>query len=246
LEASPGAGSFSSRSRERRIRIVAHILPRWPTLCARLARSAVPGSDFDALDGKAASLSKRGYVVPAFGSVTIDGFRTSLDTVAAFRFSSVSDSYAGRKGEDRNVGVIGVAFFRERVEPPVEVTRPWGPPRRSRSAEAAPAPQSKSAAPSAGAAREGRGESMKRPTDRPGLGTEFGETRESRVRETFFVRESEQPSATNELRYNDRRGLRALGIRIDPEPEDTTDDELDLRETAQPFPRDRRFAEPPP
>src|SRR5882672_6194919 len=50
----------------------------------------------DAVDGHPGSLSKRGYIVPAYGEVTIDGFRTSLDTVAAFRFSSVRDSYAAR------------------------------------------------------------------------------------------------------------------------------------------------------
>ena len=60
---------------------------------------------------------KRGYVIAPYGEVTIDGFRTSLDQVATFRFSSVRDSYAGRKGQDRNVGVIGVAFFPEREHP---------------------------------------------------------------------------------------------------------------------------------
>ena len=79
----------------------------------------------DAVDGRTAGLDKRGYVLPPYGEITIDGFRTSLDTVAAFRFSSVRDSYAGRKGQDRNVGVIGVAFFRERA--PVAVTRPPRP-----------------------------------------------------------------------------------------------------------------------
>lgn len=198
----------------------------------------------DALDGKAASLSKRGYVIPAFGSVTIDGFRTSLDTVAAFRFSSVSDSFAGRKGQDRNVGVIGVAFFRERAELPVEVAPTWRP-RRSRPTD--PSAESKGNAPSPSAADEGRSGAM-RPrlrTERPGLGTEFGEQRESRVRETVFVRESEMPTATNELRYNDRKGLQALGIRFAPEPVEINDD-LELRESADPFPTGRRFAEPPP
>src|SRR5208283_3755397 len=73
----------------------------------------------DAIDGKPASLAKRGYVIPAFGDVTVDGWRTSLDAVAAFRFSSVRDSYASRTQTDRNVGIIGVAFFRENTPPPV-------------------------------------------------------------------------------------------------------------------------------
>lgn len=76
----------------------------------------------DVLDGKAASPSKRGYLVPAHGSVQIAGWRTSADHVAAFRLSSVRDSYAARTGPDRNVGVIGVAFFHEQGTEP---RHPW-------------------------------------------------------------------------------------------------------------------------
>jgi hypothetical protein len=69
----------------------------------------------DVLDGQAAAFSKRGYLVDPHGEVEIDGFRQSMDTVAAFRFGSVRGSYAGQKhGDTRNVGVIGVALFHER------------------------------------------------------------------------------------------------------------------------------------
>jgi hypothetical protein len=34
--------------------------------------------------------------------------------VAAFRFAKVRHSYAAARGDDRNVGVIGLAFFAER------------------------------------------------------------------------------------------------------------------------------------
>ena len=67
----------------------------------------------DVIDGRPASPGKRGYVVPPRGTLTIDGFRTSDDSVAAFRFGAVRDSYAARTGDDRNVGVIGFAFFAE-------------------------------------------------------------------------------------------------------------------------------------
>jgi hypothetical protein len=70
----------------------------------------------DVVDGEAGDLNKRGYVVPPYGDVRIEGFRTSAADVATFRFSSVDDSYAGRKGAARNVGVIAVAIFEERVE----------------------------------------------------------------------------------------------------------------------------------
>lgn len=68
----------------------------------------------DVIDGKPGSFDKRGYLIGAFDKIEIDGFRQSLDEVAAFRFGSVQSSYAARKGNDRNVGVIGVAFFAER------------------------------------------------------------------------------------------------------------------------------------
>lgn len=68
----------------------------------------------DVIDGRAGSFAKRGYLIQPFGSVEIDGFRQSMDEVAAFRFGSVRGSYAAQKGSDRNVGVIGVAVFAER------------------------------------------------------------------------------------------------------------------------------------
>jgi hypothetical protein len=78
----------------------------------------------DVLDGKAAAFAKRGYLVDPRGEIEIDGFRQSMETVAAFRFGSVRSSYAGQKhGDTRNVGVIGVAVFNERGTNPV----PWTP-----------------------------------------------------------------------------------------------------------------------
>ena len=75
----------------------------------------------DVLDGKAAAFSKRGYILDAHGELEVDGFRQSMDQVAAFRLGSVSSSYSNQKtGETRNVGVIGVALFHERG------SNPWG------------------------------------------------------------------------------------------------------------------------
>jgi hypothetical protein len=68
----------------------------------------------DVIDGKPASVQKRGYVIQPHTTLRIDGFRTSNQSVAAFRFGSVRDSYAARTSGDRNVGVIGLAFFAER------------------------------------------------------------------------------------------------------------------------------------
>lgn len=68
----------------------------------------------DVIDGNDGSFTKRGYVLAPFSTLDIDGFRRSMDRVAAFRFGEVGESYASRKGKGRNVGVIGIAFFQER------------------------------------------------------------------------------------------------------------------------------------
>jgi hypothetical protein len=91
----------------------------------------------DVLDGKAASFNKRGYLVDPRAEVEIDGFRQSVDTVAAFRFGSVRGSYAAQKtGDARNVGVIGVAVFNERGTNPSA----WGSDEAQKRREANPFP----------------------------------------------------------------------------------------------------------
>lgn len=83
----------------------------------------------DVMDGKTASFSKRGYLVNPGATLEIDGFRTSENSVAAFKFSSVSNSYANlRHGDTRNVGVLGIAVFTQKgVNPwtwmPAEINR---------------------------------------------------------------------------------------------------------------------------
>jgi len=48
------------------------------------------------------------------------------------------------------------------------------------------------------------------PRDRPGLGTEWGETRQSRVHDVSFARaDADRPFAVANLFYNDRRGVEA-------------------------------------
>jgi hypothetical protein len=68
----------------------------------------------DVMNGRPGSFDNRGYVLMPWANLEIDGFRQSTDAVAAFRFSKVKDSYAADRGDARNVGVIGVAFFAQR------------------------------------------------------------------------------------------------------------------------------------
>lgn len=220
----------------------------------------------DVIDGRTADYQrKRGYLVAPYSQIDIDGWRLSPSEVAAFRFSSVASSYAGRMGSTRDVGVIGVALFPERQEPPYPVLVPRPQPHRyyhyedgpstsmrdkgdERSADAAP--EAKAARPASpppphggyvGGALADRERSMQR----PGLGTAFGERLDSAVQEVPFVRQnSGQPSMVLGLRYNDRSGLYAMGINVDGYRYPYNDS--DLRRTAQPFPTNRAYATPPP
>ena len=73
----------------------------------------------DVIDGKTAGFSKRGHVIAPGETLEVKGWRTGPDTVARFRFSTVSGSYANlAHGDHRNVGVIGLAVFTEKgVDP---------------------------------------------------------------------------------------------------------------------------------
>jgi hypothetical protein len=223
---------------------------------SRRVEAVVSVDGLDAVDGRAADYqSKRGYLIPAYGDVTIEGFRTSIEQVATFRFSSVADSYAARKGQARDVGVIGVAFFPERDRPPVRrpVPLPMAPrydaPRASApapsmdgAASAAPPPAAESRSADAAEKRRDSEPRASREIERPGLGTEFGEQRWSSVEYTTFQRQNpSRPGSVVEVRYNDRRGLLALGIPVDG----CWDEDVAVRESAQPF-RQNQFASPPP
>jgi hypothetical protein len=221
---------------------------------SRRVEAVVSVDGLDAIDGATADyVHKSGYVIAPYGDVTIDGFRTSMEEVATFRFSSVHDSYAARMGADRNVGVIGVAFFPERYRPPPP-PRPVSPHYYpSQPSPASPPTSSRdegvdgfnspyagggadNAAPPAGAPAQPKRE-------RAGLGTEFGEQRYSVVENVEFQRaDVGHPAAVAEIRYNDRDGRIALGIPLRSPPPS----ELELRESASPFPANRFASAPPP
>lgn len=75
----------------------------------------------DVINGRPASPGYRGYLIAPHASITIEGFRQSSNTVAAFRFGAVGESYAAERGDARNVGVIGVALFAENGWAPTEM-----------------------------------------------------------------------------------------------------------------------------
>lgn len=85
-----------------------------------LAVTSVDG--LNVLSGETADFGQSGYVFESGQRYGIEGWRKSDSQVAAFVFTASGDSYAERIGKPRDIGVIGVALFRER--PPVAVYSP--------------------------------------------------------------------------------------------------------------------------
>lgn len=151
----------------------------------------------NAVNGQTAHPSQAGYVLAPWESAEITGWRKSLDDVAQFVFTDIGDSYAARTGRPGNVGVIGLAVFRESAPRPL----PSPPIARGRMHEAAPAAGN-------------RAESAHADTQaaRQSIGTGHGQREWAPVGQTHFVRATRQPAEITELRYDDGRRLIARGV----------------------------------
>jgi hypothetical protein len=130
-------------------------------------------------------------VLDGYERSEITGWRKSLEEVAAFVFAPLSQSYAGKTGRPENVGVIGVAVFRERV-----VALPKS---------MAPAVAEESRLGAADARKES-------PARRERLGTGHGERETSVVGVTEFRRASEQPAEVVRIYYDSYSNLVARGV----------------------------------
>ncbi len=145
----------------------------------------------NAITGQTASWQQSGYVLDPFQRHEINGWRKNSHEVAAFEFVPSAFSYATMTGRPDNVGVIGVAVFREAYRPPY-----WsyhGPDRY----KSAPGPA----------------EGLKR--DRgagPQMGTGHGEREWSPSQQTTFERASSRPDEVIRIRYDSFDNLVAAGI----------------------------------
>ncbi len=169
----------------------------------------------NAITGQTADTSQRGYVLQPYQSVDVDGWRKSERQTAAFYFTHIADSYAARTNRPNNVGVIGIAVFRERNQYPWfdEDRRYGGPSEIDRGysnrdkatdsqARSQPAPQAESefskgyggpAAPSAP------------------LGTGHGRREYNRSYNVQFERE-DYAFEVEQIRYDSRNNLVAMGV----------------------------------
>ncbi len=202
----------------------------------------------DVVSGKLGNYrNQRGYIVGPHDSIVVEGYRQSMDRVAAFRFTDSGDSYSSRLGTPQHVGVIGMAVFEEyRRKPRPAPHRPITPRGSYDESEYGGSSKRKgarggdAAAPnSAPSAESSRGHWRE---DRQ-LGTEYGESTYSSVRETSFRRRNKRrPDQTRTIYYDSHDGLRAKGVLVDP-PRYHHHDHHHYE--PEPFP-DRRYAQPPP
>jgi hypothetical protein len=205
-----------------------------------LAVTSVDG--VNVLSGATAAFDQTGYVFDPGERYQITGWRKSDSEVAAFTFTDSPDSYAARTGRPANVGVIGVALFRERRPPSVWVPPPHPPvlseapiARESDSAargsngpgllagsaakQNLSAPRAQSAPASPAASDEAFADvAQSEPAPRAKLGTGHGEREYSYVNHTEFARQQPQPNEIIRIRYDSLENLLAMGIVKRPRP----------------------------
>lgn len=182
----------------------------------------------NAITGQSAGWDQDGYVLAPRERADIAGWRKDLGHVAAFEFSELPDAYAARTGRPGNVGVVGVAVFREAPPPRLSAAPPFRG-RRDEAAESEAAVDAaragKAALPAAaGQAADATGpasalqreERVSTPAPAPAarapLGTAHGENESSPVETTSFERADPVPVATLTIRYDRMETLVAMGI----------------------------------
>jgi len=202
--------------------------------CNRTAARVLAVMSVDGVNvvsGDTAAPSQSGYVLGAYECADIQGWRKNLSRTAAFYFTELPDAYATRTGRPQNVGVIGVAVFREK-QPPIT----WRPKEKiandvrrdmdARAQSSAASGYGQEAQASADAVRPqeqaagrleaapGVAQSMPTPPPAPvsKLGTGHGRSEDSPAQMVRFERESVTPNETIAIYYDRRENLAAMGI----------------------------------
>jgi hypothetical protein len=206
-----------------------------------LAVTSVDG--VNVISGATAAWDQTGYVFGPGEGYQITGWRKSDAQVAAFTFTESPNSYAERTGRPANVGVIGVAIFRERqpqpaYSPPVigqSLGQPGAPSARESDTTAATGSMAKGAAAQASnspPSAEARASTalpapmssplVRAPEPAPKLGTGHGEREYSYVNRTEFLRMQAQPNEVIRIHYDSLENLFAMGIVKRPHPVPST------------------------
>jgi len=187
--------------------------------------------------GETASYDQRGYVFDPHETYDLIGWRKSNSEVAAFAFAPLPQSYAALTGRPGDVGVIGMAVFKERVAPPEPLVSEAAPRWRDQAARgdgdpevvvtaerrATPAPAAPIATPAAppaavAADRSASGGYAQRRDER--LGTAHGAREWSVVDITSFERATPYPQSVRQIEYDTYANLVACGVIPAPRRED--------------------------
>ena len=183
------------------------------------------------VSGESAAHDQVGYVLGRGQYAQITGWRKDMTRVAAFEFTALANSYAARTGRPDNVGVIGVAVFREKPKPESP------PPVMSRQ-EKQEAVRDASPAPAAGASAANESEDRKRADSasarEQSIGTGHGRNERSVTSYTDFERAQAAPNELIAIHYDSRDNLIAMGVI--PRP----------RKVPNPFPATAGFVPDPP
>jgi hypothetical protein len=160
------------------------------TLRSRQAQDVLAVVSVDGVNvitGETAHPSQSGYVLSPRGGVDVLGWRKSLSQTAAFYFMTLPDSYAARTGRPEDVGIIGVALFRRKAQPPQPLSQ-MGPPAAARAESSADAR----------------------------MGTGHGRQEYSPATHVTFERATSSPAEVITLYYDSHANLLARGIIRDP------------------------------
>jgi hypothetical protein len=171
-----------------------------------LAVTSVDG--LSVMNGQPAGQDKQGYIVPAFGTLEIDGWRLNDRETAAFVFGDKGESYGALSGAGTaNSGVIGIMVYEEKVpEIHLRSIRPFNT-----------SPMLGSRGLTKGIATKGGGTDWLEAEQTRGgnfdMGTGFGAKQDSSVRRVSFE-SKDDPSAMVVMYYASRKALEARGIKL--------------------------------
>jgi hypothetical protein len=172
------------------------------------------------VDGHPASYDSQGFVLNGHDTLRVPGWVNSDQSAAQFVFSDVKRSYADLMGQGGNAGVIGTAWFTEKIATPVaQLSNVW---------LNTPAYQSRAQ----GVSLTVGSQNFSNP-----LATGWGEHTSFPNQQTSFVKAHSSPQAVMVIRYDHADNLRAMGIRLK--------DRVTVS-SSQAFPGNNTYCKPPP
>ncbi|HEY9094714.1 MAG TPA: hypothetical protein VIN35_03145, partial [Hydrogenophaga sp.] len=161
------------------------------------------------VSGETAAFDQTGYVLDPYQRYDVAGWRKSSRQIAAFEFSRAPKSYAARTGRPDDVGVIGVAVFREK-QPDWDERDQQRSPGRSPYGQSGPVPRSGSMPKSGPSGKSFQFDNNGPVEQEPG--TAHGDRERDRVGKTEFERDSHRPDEIIRIRYDSYANLVEMGV----------------------------------